>query len=142
MLPVATAFGWFVRGDSIMSSIQAIQKEELSEGTASPGIVRQLAIDHNGHRVLRARVDPGTVSGWHHHGDYTVYGYVVSGTVRLESGPGGKDAVAIGPGGYFTVPPHTVHREVNPSGSEGGEVILFLAGTGPTATNVEGPDPA
>jgi quercetin dioxygenase-like cupin family protein len=36
--------------------------------------------------VVRSRVDPGVVSGWHHHGDYGIYGYVVSGSARFEDG--------------------------------------------------------
>ncbi|HBY93297.1 MAG: cupin domain-containing protein [Ardenticatenaceae bacterium] len=123
-----------------MSKLQAVQKDALTEAASSPGITRDLAFKGEGLVVLRSRVDPGTVSGWHHHGDYTVYGYVVSGTARLESGPGGRDAITVGPGGFFSVPPHTVHREMNPSATEGGEVILFLQGTGPTVVNVEGRD--
>ncbi len=125
-----------------MSKLQALQKDALTEGASSPGLTRHLAFKDEGLQVLRSCVDPGTVSGWHHHGDYTVYGYVVSGTVRLEGGPGGRDAISVDAGGFLYVPPHTVHREINPSSTEGGEVILFLQGTGPTVVNVEGPAPA
>ena len=125
-----------------MSKIQGLQKDALTEGASSPGITRQLAFKGEGLLVVRSCIDPGLVSGWHHHGDYHVYGYVASGTIRLESGPGGSDAVSIGPGGFLSVPPHTVHREVNPSSTERGEVILFLQGTGPMAVNVEEPEPA
>jgi uncharacterized RmlC-like cupin family protein len=69
-----------------------------------------------------------------------VYGYVVSGTARLESGPGGRDAILVEPGGFFSVPPHTVHREINPSQTEGGEIILFLQGSGAMVANLEGPE--
>jgi hypothetical protein len=33
-----------------------------------------------------------------------------------------------------------VHRDVNPSDTEGQEAILFLRGSGPMVVNVEGPD--
>jgi mannose-6-phosphate isomerase-like protein (cupin superfamily) len=89
-----------------------------------------------------ARADPGVVSGWHHHRDYDVYGYIVRGSARFENGPGGRDAISVGPGDFFHVPARTVHRDVNPSGTEGQEVILFLRGSGPMVINVEGPDPA
>lgn len=125
-----------------MSKIQALQKDALTEGASSPGLTRHVAFKGEGVQVVRSRVGPGLVSGWHQHGDYTVYVYVVSGTVRLESGPGGSDAVSAGPGGFLYVPPHTVHREVNPSPSESGEVILFLHGSGPMVVNVDGPEPA
>jgi uncharacterized RmlC-like cupin family protein len=92
--------------------------------------------------VIRSRVEPGVVSGWHHHGDYDIYGYIVSGAARFGSGPGGRDAISVGPGDFFRVPARTVHRDVNPSSKEGQEIILFLRGSGPMVVNVEGPDPA
>lgn len=118
-----------------MSKLQALQTDALSETLSTPGITRQLAFEGEGHRILRARSDPGVVSGWHHHGDYDVYGYVVSGSVRLENDLG--DAISISTGDFFHVPPHTVHREINPSPDEGNEVILFLRGTGALVFNME-----
>jgi uncharacterized RmlC-like cupin family protein len=50
--------------------------------------------------------------------------------------------MSAGPGEFFYVPARTVHRDVNPSGTEGQEVFLFLQGSGPMVLNVEGPDPA
>jgi len=123
-----------------MPKIQALQKEALSEAPSSPGITRHFAFKGEGFLVVRASTKPGTVSGWHHHGDYDVYGYVVSGSVRFENGPGGRDVVSVGSGDFFHVPPHTVHRDVNPSSDKGQEVILFLRGIGPMVVNVEGPD--
>jgi hypothetical protein len=38
------------------------------------------------------------------------------------------------------VPPHTVHRESNPSEDE--QVVIGIRiGTGPTVVNVDGPEP-
>jgi quercetin dioxygenase-like cupin family protein len=125
-----------------MSRVQVLRKEALPEGASSPGIVRHRAFEGDGLVVLRSRAEPGTVSGWHNHGDYWVYGYIVAGTARFESGPGGRDAASVGPGDFFAVPPHTVHRESNPSPTESLEVILFLRGTGATVLNVEGREPA
>ena len=125
-----------------MAKIRTLEKDTLSEAPGSPGIVRHLAFEGEGFMVVRSRVDSGVVSGWHHHGDYDIYGYIVSGSVRFEHGPGGRDAISVGPGDFFHVPARTVHRDVNPSGSEGQEVILFLRGGGPMVVNVEGPDPA
>ena len=124
-----------------MTNIRALQKDTLPEGPGSPGITRHLAFREEDFLVVRSRVEPGVVSGWHHHGDYDVYGYFTSGTARLEHGPGGGDATTVGPGDFFHVPARTVHRDVNPSDTEGQEAILFLRGSGPMAVNVEGPDP-
>jgi uncharacterized RmlC-like cupin family protein len=101
-----------------------------------------MAFQGGGFLVLRARADPGVSSGWHHHGDHDVYGFMVAGTARFESGAGGRDVVSVGPGDFFHVPAHTIHRDVNPSTTEGQEVILFLKGVGPMAVNVDGPEQA
>jgi len=87
--------------------------------------------------VLRARTEPSTVSGWHHHADYDVYGYIVSGAVRFESNAGTEDNVSLGPGDFFHVSPHTVHRESNPSPREPNEVIPFVRGTGSLVFNID-----
>jgi uncharacterized RmlC-like cupin family protein len=125
-----------------MAKIRGLEKDTLSEAPGSPGIARHLAFQGEGFMVVRSRVDPGVVSGWHHHGDYDVYGYLVSGSASFEDGRGGRDSISVGPGAFFHVPARTVHRDVNPSGREGQEVILFLRGSGPMVVNVEGPDRA
>jgi quercetin dioxygenase-like cupin family protein len=125
-----------------MAKIRGLEHDTLSEAPGSPGISRHLAFNGDDFLVVRSRVEPGIVSGWHHHGDLNVYGYIVSGTARFENGPGGRDATSVGPGDFFHVPARTVHRDVNPSGNESQEVILFLRGSGPMVVNVKGPDPA
>jgi uncharacterized RmlC-like cupin family protein len=125
-----------------MGKIQGLAKDALSEAAGSPGITRHKAFQGEGVLVVRSRADPGVVSGWHHHGDHDVYGYIIAGVVRFEGGPGGRDVVSVGAGDFFHVPARTVHRDVNPSQSEGQEVILFLKGAGPMVVNVDGPDQA
>jgi uncharacterized RmlC-like cupin family protein len=124
-----------------MGRIRALGKDTLADAAGSPGIARHRAFVGDGFQVVRSRVDPGVISGWHHHGDYDVYGYIVSGNVRFEGGPGGREVISVGSGDFFHVPARTVHRDVNPSKAEGQEVILFLRGTGPMVVNVEAPDP-
>lgn len=125
-----------------MGHIKGVRKDGLEEAPGSPGIVREMAFRADGCAVIRSRVEPGVRSGWHHHGDHDIFGFMVSGTARFENGPGGRDAVTVSPGEFFHVPARTVHRDVNPSPHEPQEVILFLRGTGPMVVNVDGPDPA
>jgi uncharacterized RmlC-like cupin family protein len=40
--------------------------------------------------ILRSQTEPGQISGWHHHGEYNVIGYLASGSARFEFGPGKK----------------------------------------------------
>lgn len=89
--------------------------------------------------IVRSQVDPGVISGWHHHGNYSVYGYIASGTAKFESGPGGNDTLVIPKGDFFHVPPKTIHRDINPSQTEPQEVVIFFFGDGPMVINVDEP---
>ena len=53
----------------------------------------------------------------------------------LRGDAGVEDSVTLGAGDFLYVPRHTVHREINPSSTEGNELILFLRGTGPLVFN-------
>jgi uncharacterized RmlC-like cupin family protein len=125
-----------------MSKVEVLSDNALAEAPSSPGLTRHLAFEKDGLKVLHSCADPATVSGWHNHGNYEVYAYVVSGTAHIETGPGGGDIFSADAGDFFAIPPQTVHREINPSPSEDLEVLLVLRGTGPTVFNVEGPAPA
>lgn len=120
-----------------MTKLQVLSGDALPETPASPGISRQLAFKGEEYLVIRSRSAPGTVSGWHHHGDHDVYGYLASGSARLEVNNGSK-AVTLKQGDFFHVPAHAEHREINPSSEEENEFILFLYGTGPLVVNVDG----
>ncbi|HEV2890481.1 MAG TPA: cupin domain-containing protein [Frankiaceae bacterium] len=87
-----------------------------------------------------ASTEPHVTSGWHHHGEHETAIYVVSGTLRIECGPGGAHVVEGGPGDFVRVPPGTIHREINPAGV-GNELVVVRAGSGPPTVNVEGPAP-
>jgi quercetin dioxygenase-like cupin family protein len=123
-----------------MSKLEALSAESLTETPSTPGIIRHRAFKADNHLVLRSRAEPDTISGWHHHGNYEVYGYVVSGTAQFENAADEKDSITVGRGDFFHVPPHTVHRESNPSADEGLEVIIFLYGSGPLVTNIDNPN--
>ncbi|MHB1007091.1 MAG: cupin domain-containing protein [Chloroflexota bacterium] len=121
------------------ANIRVMPKEDLQTGPSTAGMVRSSAFTTDNVWMGEARTNAGTVSGWHHHGEHATYGYVVRGGVRFEFGSGGKEIVQAGPGDYFAVPPHTVHRESNPDQQES-VIVLTRVGAGPTVTNVEGPD--
>lgn len=87
------------------------------------------------------RSAPKTPSGWHHHGEHESLIYVVEGILRLEFGKGGKETIEARPGDFVRVPRHVVHRESNPSSTEGRFVVVRM-GSGAPNFNVEGPPPA
>jgi uncharacterized RmlC-like cupin family protein len=83
--------------------------------------------------------EPGMVSDWHHHGDWETTIYVLSGTLRMEFGPGGTQSFEAGPGDFVFVPAGAIHRESNPS-TEQAQLIGMRSGRGESVVNVTGPD--
>src|ERR1700710_3177740 len=101
-----------------------VAADELSDSDPTPGMSRQLALHRDGMWSGTVDTDPHAISGWHHHGDYETTLYIVSGQMRLESGPGGSHVVEAGPGDFLRVPAGAVHRESNPSGEPAQAVIV------------------
>ena len=122
-----------------MQQIKVVHKGDLAAGDSTPGIVRERATDDENAVVSRSRVGGGVVSAWHHHGRRRRYGYLVSGRLRLEYGPGGKEVAEVKPGDFFFIPPACVHRDVNPDAERELVVVNFLVGQGTPVVNVPGP---
>lgn len=122
-------------------SVRVIRPDQrtVPEGAQTPGMVREAAVAAEGLWVGWVRTTPETFSGWHHHGEYDTYAYVLSGSVRIEFGPGGAEAVEASPGDFLHIPKRAIHREGNPRPEEA-HVVLFRAGTGPALFNVDGPE--
>jgi uncharacterized RmlC-like cupin family protein len=111
---------------------------EVADGGATSGMIREQAVADEGVWVGLVKAAPQRPSGWHHHGEYDTYFYVMGGQIRMEFGPDGSKAIEAGPGDFVHVPNNVVHREVNPSDEEA-SIILTRVGTGPPVINVEGP---
>lgn len=120
--------------------IQVVHESDLTPTSPTPGIERLKAFETERAIVVNAHVEAGTASGWHHHGDRDVYGYLISGRARLEFGPGGNESVDVFAGGFVHVPAGLVHRDINPDSNEDHRVMLVFAGTGPLVVNVDGPE--
>ncbi len=118
--------------------IRIVKNEMLISGPPTAGMTRSEAFAMEGMWMGEVRTQPGATSGWHHHGDYTTYGYVIAGRLRFQVGPGVDESVEAGPGDFFVVPPHTEHREGNP-GDEEQVLVAVRVGSGPTVINVEKP---
>jgi uncharacterized RmlC-like cupin family protein len=110
------------------------------EGERTPGMTREQAVAVEGMWAGLVRTEARMTSGWHHHGDYDTTIYVVTGALRMESGPGGSAVVDAGPGDFLHVPKGAIHREGNPSGEES-HIVVVRAGRGPAVINVDGPAP-
>jgi uncharacterized RmlC-like cupin family protein len=112
--------------------------ERVEEGT-TPGMVREEAFSRPGLWAGVVRTESNASSGWHHHGGHDTAAFVLSGTVKVESGPGGRDVVDAGAGDFLLIPKRLVHRESTPGG-ESATVVAVRAGTGEVVVNVEGPE--
>lgn len=119
--------------------LRHIRNEDLVDADPTPGIHRRQAIASDRMWAGLAHADPGMVSGWHHHGQFETAIYVMSGELRMEYGPGGRSVLDVRPGDFIHVPPHTVHREGNPT-NEVATLVLVRAGQGAPTINVDGPE--
>lgn len=118
--------------------VQRIAPEARIETDPTPGIVREQAIGVKGLWAGLARTEAGMISGWHHHCAYETSIYVLSGRLRMESGPGGAEVVEAVTGDFIHVPAGAVHRESNPGATES-RIVVVRAGEGPPTVNVDGP---
>jgi uncharacterized RmlC-like cupin family protein len=107
------------------------------EGQTS-GMVREQAYADDERWVGYVTMEPGLVSGWHHHDDFATFIYVATGVIRIEFGAGGSKAIQGGAGSFIQIPPRTVHRELN-TGNRANAAVVFRSGTGVPVVNVDGP---
>jgi uncharacterized RmlC-like cupin family protein len=125
-----------------MSTVRVIRSDEMPlAASTTPGMDRQQAFVEEGVWTGTVRTEAGVLTGWHMHADYDTYIYVVSGSARIEYGPGGQLGDDAGPGDFVLIPRSLVHREGTSEGSNGVEAVLVRLGQGELVTNVEGPDP-
>ena len=121
------------------SGVKLIKPNERKLAAAqTAGMVREEAVQTDHLWAGIARTQPGNISNWHHHGEWETIAYVITGAVRLEFGPGGREAVVGHPGDYIYIPKGEIHRESNPAEVEQSLVIVRF-GTGIVVINVDGP---
>ena len=120
--------------------VVTVGPEELTPVSGYEQVARELAFESERAIQIRTRAEGGAATGWHHHGDREVFGYLVRGRARFEFGPGGRESTEIEPGGFFHIPAGIVHRDVNPL-DDLQELALVFVGSGPLVVDVDGPEP-
>jgi uncharacterized RmlC-like cupin family protein len=102
------------------------------------GMQREELVSTHNAWVGMVQTEPGFTSGWHHHGDYDTYVYVISGELKLDFGEAGKESCVAKAGEVAFIPGDTVHRESNPSTEK---QVLFgvRVGQGAPVFNVDSP---
>ena len=125
-----------------MASVQVVRAGEFRQAAAAtPGMDRREAFAGGDAWAGTVRTEAGVITGWHTHAGYDTYVYVLSGSARVEYGPGGRIGVDAGPGDFVLIPRGLVHREGSSAGSNGVEAVLVRVGHGELVTNVDAPDP-
>jgi uncharacterized RmlC-like cupin family protein len=125
--------------------VQVVRHTQLSAATAqTPGMTRTAAVspETTGNARLwvgRVFTPPGTVSGWHHHGDCETAIYIVQGRARFSWGPDGGESAEVGPGDFLDVAPGAVHRE-ECLGDEPVVMVVSRACNGVIVVNTDGPE--
>lgn len=121
------------------SEVRVVQRDERTAATGLPaGSSGEEAFRDPAGWVGFIELDPGSASGWHHHGDWDSYAYVLSGVLRWEFGTDGRDAVEVRPGGVARMPARLVHRDVS-AGADRLSIVLFRTGQGELTIDVPGP---
>jgi uncharacterized RmlC-like cupin family protein len=118
--------------------VTRVSPAERVEGERTSGMTREQAIAVPGMWAGLVRTEAHMTTGWHHHADYDTSIYVISGSLRMESGLGGSQVVEAGPGDFLHVPKGAIHREGNPADEES-QLVVVRAGHGPAVVNVDGP---
>ena len=118
--------------------VRLVRPHNRISGDPTPGMQRELAISTDRSWAGFVTTGAGMVSGWHHHGDYESHVYVLSGGLRVESGPGGAHVIEAEPGDFVFIPAHVIHREQNPTDTDAA-VIVVRTGSGESVVNVDGP---
>lgn len=125
-------------GVAVSDPVSLIRPDDRVAGDHTPGMMREQAVVTGDMWAGLVRTEPHMVSGWHHHGDHVTSIYVISGLLRMESGPGGESLVEARPGDFLYVPEEAIHRESNP-GEDESQIVVVRVGHGPTVINVDAP---
>jgi uncharacterized RmlC-like cupin family protein len=117
---------------------------KAGEGEAAPptpGMERRTLFERPDAWAGWIRTDRGVAGGWHHHGGYDSYIYILGGSLTIEFGPGGAERVEAEAGDFIFNPARLIHRETT---SQEGDVEAFVVrvGDGPQVINVDAPEPA
>jgi len=118
--------------------VTKVSRNALTPGHPTAGMQRFEAVVLDDVWSGLAVTEPGSTSGWHHHGEHDTVAYVVKGAFLVETAAG---VVQGDPGDFVHVPAHTVHRETNPT-SEQAEVVIVRRGTGPVVVAADRPSRA
>ena len=116
-----------------------IRHDERRAASGLPTGSRGLEAFHDpGAWIGFLELEPGSASGWHHHGAWTSYAVVQRGVLRWEYGEDGSKAIEVRAGDVGRMPAEMIHRDVS-AGDVPLVLTLFRAGEGPLTIDVDRP---
>jgi uncharacterized RmlC-like cupin family protein len=121
-----------------MGTVRQVGAADLHEAAGTEGIQRWSAFSEEGFWAGVAQGEPDFDSGWHHHTDDHTIVYVIEGRMRIERGQHPEMSVEGAAGDFLHVPPHTIHREINPH-REPVKAAVIRVGRGEPVVNVDAP---
>lgn len=129
-------------GNPLFSEIGIIRAGELEPGPITLGQIRSKALEVGELWVGECHVTVlDRPSQLHHHKDFDSVMYMLSGSIRVDHGPGGEKSFELGAGDYAYFPRRVIHRAQILQGDNVRYVFVRI-GQGETLENVGGPDAA
>jgi uncharacterized RmlC-like cupin family protein len=125
--------------------VRIVRHGQLDTDTPqTPGMHREAAVNHasaGAERIWAGTVEiqPGALTGPHHHGPLESVIYVLRGRARMRWGDRLEFASEAGPGDFIYVPPHVPHQEINASQDEPLSSVVVRTDQEPVAVNLDLP---
>ncbi|MCH8907655.1 MAG: cupin domain-containing protein [Candidatus Heimdallarchaeota archaeon] len=81
---------------------------------------------------------PGSISNWHHHGNYDIFNYIISGIQQFLLGSNNEQVITAKQGDLVHITKNSIHRESNPS-DQPTKYLLIRVGTGQSLFPADAP---
>jgi uncharacterized RmlC-like cupin family protein len=122
--------------------VHVVPHDQLDSNTAqTPGMHRRSAVSGTtGATSIWAgtvTVEPGALTGPHHHGELESVIYVLEGRARMRWGDHLEYVADAGPGDFIFVPPFVPHQEINADPSAPLRCVLARSGQEPIVVNLD-----
>jgi uncharacterized RmlC-like cupin family protein len=125
------------------AGVQIVHHDRLDPRTPqTPGMHRKAAISSTSVAAQKiwagtVTIQPGAMTGPHHHGELESVIYVLSGRARMRWGDRLEFAAEAGPGDFIYVPPYVPHQEANAAEEEALSCVVVRSDQEPIVVNLD-----
>jgi uncharacterized RmlC-like cupin family protein len=122
--------------------VRVVTADQLDPNTAqTPGMLRRVAVGRaqgaHGIWAGTVEIEPGALTGAHHHGPLESVIYVLRGRARMRWGERLEYMADAGPGDFIFVPPYVPHQEINARPDEPLECVLVRSDEEAVVVNLD-----